>query len=64
VCEQCILQWTYIAGNNWGNCPNGTSGLGCGNQEHFRSCADIKIVPHPLLKIYNQKMASFYTLTT
>jgi len=56
VCEQCILQWTYVAGNNWGDCDDGTSGLGCGPQEHFRSCADIRIVPHPLLKAYNQKM--------
>ena len=36
VCEQCILQWTYVAGNNWGDCDDGTSGLGCGPQEHFR----------------------------
>ncbi len=56
VCDQCILQWTYVAGNNWGDCVNGTSGLGCGPQEHFRSCADIKIVPHPLLRAYNDKM--------
>lgn len=49
TCDQCILQWTYVGGNNWGTCQNGTSGLGCGPQEHFRSCADIRIVPHPLL---------------
>ena len=44
--DQCLLflQWTYVAGNNWGNCPDGSSGLGCGPQEHFRSCADIQIV--------------------
>ena len=22
-CDQCILQWTYTAGNNWGVCSNG-----------------------------------------
>ena len=31
-CQQCILQWTYTAGNNWGVCNNGTGSLGCGNQ--------------------------------
>lgn len=36
VCDQCILQWSYVAGNNWGTCENGTSGLGCGPQETFR----------------------------
>jgi hypothetical protein len=38
-----------VGGNNWGTCSNGTSGLGCGPQETFRSCADIRITPHPLL---------------
>ena len=28
-CEQCILQWTYTAGNNWGTCEDGTEALGC-----------------------------------
>ena len=32
ACEQCILQWTYTAGNNWGTCANGTGSLGCGPQ--------------------------------
>ena len=37
-CDQCILQWTYTAGNNWGNCDEkdreggGASALGCGPQ--------------------------------
>ena len=35
-CSQCILQWTYTAGNNWGVCANGTGELGCGPQETFR----------------------------
>ena len=26
-CEQCILQWTYHCGNNWGKCPDGTEGI-------------------------------------
>ena len=50
TCAQCILQWTYVAGNNWGTCDNGTGAIGCGPQENFRSCADIEIVPHPLLQ--------------
>ncbi|XP_008483861.1 uncharacterized protein LOC103520539, partial [Diaphorina citri] len=43
TCTQCVLQWKYIAGNNWGNCPNGTGAVGCGPQEEFRACADIQI---------------------
>ena len=54
TCDQCILQWSYIGGNNWGTCANGTSGLGCGDQETFRSCADIRILPHPLLSGLSQ----------
>ena len=37
------LQWTYRAANSWGTDPDGTSCIGCGEQEHFRACADIKI---------------------
>lgn len=44
-CEHCILQWRYIAGNNWGRCSNGTEGIGCGNQETFGACSDIQITP-------------------
>lgn len=43
TCSQCVLQWKYMAGNNWGMCPNGTGAVGCGPQEEFRSCADIAI---------------------
>jgi len=43
TCNHCVLQWTYVAGNNWGWCPDGTGKLGCGPQEHFRTCSDIKI---------------------
>jgi len=43
-CSRCVLQWTWTAANSWGICDNGTSGLGCGAQETFRNCADIRIV--------------------
>lgn len=47
-CDQCILQWTYTAGNNWGSCEKERgSGLGCGPQENFRACADISIAGSP-----------------
>ncbi|XP_026462853.1 uncharacterized protein LOC113365532, partial [Ctenocephalides felis] len=42
-CERCMLQWRYVAGNNWGTCPDGTGAVGCGPQEEFRACADISI---------------------
>lgn len=42
-CEHCVLQWKYIAGNNWGTCADGTGKVGCGPQEEFRACADIAI---------------------
>ena len=43
VCNRCVLQWTYVAGNNWGYCEGGGGQLGCGPQEHFRTCSDITI---------------------
>lgn len=43
VCDHCVLQWRYTAGNNWGDCKNGTQALGCGNQEQFGACSDIAI---------------------
>ena len=43
TCSRCLLQWTYTAGNNWGQCPDGTSRVGCGPQETFRGCADMSI---------------------
>jgi hypothetical protein len=42
-CFQCVFQWRYIAGNNWGDCGNGTGAVGCGSQEEFRACADVAI---------------------
>jgi len=44
TCEHCVLRWHYSGGNNWGECEDGTSNLGCGPQETFRSCSDIAIV--------------------
>ncbi|KAL3287338.1 hypothetical protein HHI36_001812 [Cryptolaemus montrouzieri] len=43
VCDRCVLRWHYTAGNNWGRCWDGLYADGCGPQETFRSCADIKI---------------------
>lgn len=34
----------YFLGNTWGICANGTGAIGCGDQEMFRNCADIKII--------------------
>ncbi|KAL3286483.1 hypothetical protein HHI36_000989 [Cryptolaemus montrouzieri] len=42
-CNRCVLRWEYTAGNNWGTCPDGSQRLGCGPQETFRNCADIRI---------------------
>lgn len=42
-CGNCVIQWRYIAGNNWGMCDNGTGAVGCGPQEEFRACSDISI---------------------
>ena len=43
-CQRCVLQWTYTSANNWGQCDDGSSAVGCGPQETFRNCADIKII--------------------
>ncbi|KAJ2940377.1 hypothetical protein O0L34_g54 [Tuta absoluta] len=43
ICDHCVLQWRYTAGNNWGTCGNGSQGLGCGAQEQFGACSDISI---------------------
>jgi len=44
LCDRCVLQWTWRSANSWGNCGNGTGALGCGPQETFRNCADVRIV--------------------
>jgi len=46
TCSLCVLQWRYVAGNNWGNCPEGPGGWECGNQEEFRACADVHITTY------------------
>lgn len=43
TCEQCILQWTYVTGNSWGVGEDGNGCTGCGPQENFRACSDIRI---------------------
>lgn len=60
ACKHCLLQWRYIAGNNWGNCPNGTGAVGCGHQEEFRACADISIGKGPTY----EPTTEGYTTTT
>ncbi|XP_058117917.1 uncharacterized protein LOC131289265 [Anopheles ziemanni] len=44
TCKHCIFRWTYVAGNNWGYCPDGIGKLGCGPQETFKTCSDVRIV--------------------
>lgn len=64
TCDQCIIQWTWIAANNWGSCHQGGRGMGCGPQETFRSCADIAItgkVPKTGLKKM-EKLKKLYLL--
>lgn len=43
TCKHCVLRWTYISGNNWGFCSGTFGKLGCGPQETFRTCSDIRI---------------------
>ncbi|XP_047478848.1 uncharacterized protein LOC125031895 [Penaeus chinensis] len=47
TCTQCVMQWRYVAGNNWGYCEDGTGAVGCGPQEEFRACADVAVVAQP-----------------
>nr|CAB3263129.1 uncharacterized protein LOC104265352 [Phallusia mammillata] len=42
LCEQCVFQWKYHAGNSWGVDEEG-EGLGYGHQEEFYGCSDIAI---------------------
>ncbi|KAK3094869.1 hypothetical protein FSP39_007325 [Pinctada imbricata] len=44
TCTQCVFQWRWHGGNNWGRDPlTGRSCLGCGPQEEFYGCADVAI---------------------
>ncbi|XP_062588557.1 uncharacterized protein LOC134250222 [Saccostrea cucullata] len=45
TCSQCVLQWKWVGGNNWGTCEDGYGGLGCGKQEEYYNCADVAILP-------------------
>lgn len=47
VCNYCILQWRYRAGNNFGKADkDDVVCLGCSaKQEEFVNCADIAIIP-------------------
>ncbi|GBN69096.1 hypothetical protein AVEN_50956-1 [Araneus ventricosus] len=42
-CDRCVFQWHWKCGNHWGICEDGKGRLGCGPQEYFRGCADIRI---------------------
>ncbi|KAI1301946.1 Protein pygopus [Halotydeus destructor] len=42
-CERCVLRWHWRSGNNWGECADGTTKVGCGPQETYRNCADIAV---------------------
>ncbi|KAK3595469.1 hypothetical protein CHS0354_003458 [Potamilus streckersoni] len=58
-CERCVLQWRYYTGNSWGVNPDGKQCIGCGLQEQFQNCADIRIggsIPEPMQsnKLYKE----------
>ena len=42
--HQINISFKNILGNTWAPCGNGTGAIGCGDQETFRNCADIKIM--------------------
>ncbi|CAF0969077.1 unnamed protein product [Brachionus calyciflorus] len=45
VCDHCVIQWRYHAANSWNTDPFTRKGcVGCGPQEEFYGCADVKIV--------------------
>lgn len=43
ACKHCVFRWHWKAENNWGDCDDGSEAIGCGPQEHWRNCSDIKI---------------------
>ncbi|XP_052786118.1 uncharacterized protein LOC128221552 [Mya arenaria] len=43
ACDRCVLQWKYVTGNTWGRDELGHGCRGCGIQETFINCADIRI---------------------
>ncbi|XP_012945886.1 uncharacterized protein LOC106013787 [Aplysia californica] len=44
TCSFCTIQWKYHTGNSWGTDPDGKQCIGCGPQEEFYGCSDVKIV--------------------
>lgn len=34
----------FGVGNSWGTCPDGSGAVGCGPQETFRGCSDVRII--------------------
>lgn len=44
TCSQCVIQWKWHTGNNFGFGPDGRSCKGCGPQEEFYGCADVTII--------------------
>ncbi|KAH9495247.1 hypothetical protein Btru_016172 [Bulinus truncatus] len=43
TCNQCVIQWKYRTGNTWDKDETGKFCVGCGPQEEFYNCADVKI---------------------
>lgn len=63
LCNQCVLQWRYVAGNNWGMCDDGNGAVGCGPQEEFRSCSDIALTKDARLPIRPARPTTRITTT-
>ncbi|XP_017846141.1 uncharacterized protein LOC108602518 isoform X2 [Drosophila busckii] len=64
LCNQCVLQWRYVAGNNWGMCDDGNGAVGCGPQEEFRSCSDIALTTEARLPIRPMRPTQRISTTT
>ncbi|KAF7987860.1 hypothetical protein HCN44_003723 [Aphidius gifuensis] len=51
-CDHCTMRWHWRSANNWGTCADKKKqAMGCGAQETFRNCADIKIVKQASVEI-------------
>lgn len=64
LCNQCVLQWRYVAGNNWGMCDDGNGAVGCGPQEEFRSCSDIALTTDARIPPYRPVLRPTIRVTT
>lgn len=42
-CNKCVFQWTWVTASHFNICPDGIGRKGCGPQEFFRNCSDIRI---------------------